>query len=224
MVPGSTKRWWRKPRSGSPTFAPRPKRRKACRLSSKNARPHGWNLLRGRSPPGSAQQNPAASSGTTRSRLSAPAVGSDMTDSDVTRSGFAQPVKPGAAGHLSALYAAALLLAALLLFWIQPLYTRMALPFFGGAPAVWTTASMFFQFALLAGYLYAHFMSQMLNFRWQVSLHLALLALVFLVLPVTIGEEAGSAAVQEPVTALLRLLALGLGLPFFAIAATAPLL
>ncbi len=142
----------------------------------------------------------------------------------VNRPGPGQPLKPAAAGHLSVLYGAALLLAALLLFWIQPLYTRMALPFFGGAPAVWTTASMFFQLALLAGYLYAHFMSQMLNFRWQVAVHLALLALVFFVLPVTIGEDAGSAAVQEPVTALLRLLALGLGLPFFAIAATAPLL
>ena len=118
----------------------------------------------------------------------------------------------------------ALLTAALLLFWIQPLYTKMALPYFGGAPAVWTTASMFFQFALLAGYLYAHVVSQTLSFRWQVFLHLALLALVCLVLPVRVGVDAGAAATQEPVSALLSLLALGLGLPFFAIAATAPLL
>jgi hypothetical protein len=127
-------------------------------------------------------------------------------------------------GRLPLLYGAALLLAALLLFWIQPLYTKMALPIFGGAPAVWTTASMFFQVALLAGYLYAHLISKAVSFRWQVVLHLALLALVFLLLPVRIGEDPGAAAAQEPVTALLRLLALGLGLPFFAIAATAPLL
>jgi hypothetical protein len=117
-----------------------------------------------------------------------------------------------------------LLIAALLLFWIQPLYTKMALPYFGGAPAVWTTASMFFQFALLAGYLYAHVLSQTVSFRRQVFLHLALLALTFFVLPVRIDADAGTAAAQEPVSALLSLLALGLGLPFFAIAATAPLL
>ena len=80
---------------------------------------------------------------------------------------------PRSPAFLSWLYGAALLLGALLLFWIQPLFTRMALPLFGGAPAVWTTASMFFQFALLAGYLYAHLLSRSLEFRRQVFVHLA---------------------------------------------------
>ena len=126
--------------------------------------------------------------------------------------------------HLPWLYGAALLLAALLLFSIQPLFTRMALPFFGGAPAVWTTASMFFQFALLAGYLYAHVLSRSLELRRQVLVHLALLVLVFLQLPVHMDEAAATAAGEAPIATLLRLLFTGLGLPFFAIAATAPLL
>jgi hypothetical protein len=80
-------------------------------------------------------------------------------------------LRDGAATHLAGLYGTALLVAALLLFWIQPLYTKVALPYFGGTPAVWTTASMFFQLALLAGYLYAHVVSQTLRFRSQVFLH-----------------------------------------------------
>src|SRR4030095_13339330 len=97
-------------------------------------------------------------------------------------------------------------------------------PYFGGTPAVWTTASMFFQLALLAGYLYAHVVSQTLRFRSQVFLHLALLTLTFFVLPVRVGTDVSTAATSQPVFALLTLLVLGLGLPFFAIAATAPLL
>ena len=147
-----------------------------------------------------------------------------MTDPNVPPSPPVSPAPAGATGHLSRLYGGALFLAALLLFSIQPLYTRMALPYFGGVPAVWTTASMFFQVALLAGYLYAHVLSRSLGFRRQVLVHLALLVLVFLLLPVGIDGAAGAAAAREPVAALLRLLATGLGLPFFAIAATAPLL
>src|SRR5262245_38101491 len=145
-----------------------------------------------------------------------------MRDANAARSRW-QPLRLGSERHLPWLYGAALVVAALLLFWIQPLYTKMALPIFGGAPAVWTTAAMFFQFALLAGYLYAHLVSRLLQLRSQAILHLVLLGAVFLALPVDIGA-ATDAGVEEPVAALLRLLALGLGLPFFAIAATAPLL
>jgi hypothetical protein len=131
---------------------------------------------------------------------------------------------PGSARRLSWLYATALLLSALLLFWIQPLFTKMVLPLFGGAPAVWTTASMFFQFALLAGYLYAHIVSRSLSLKHQALLHLALLVAVFLVLPVRLETGSAAEAAREPVSALLWLLATCLGLPFFAVAATAPLL
>ncbi|MCC7487665.1 MAG: fused MFS/spermidine synthase [Burkholderiales bacterium] len=137
---------------------------------------------------------------------------------------IAQAAPPGVRGAvlLPWLYGAALFAAALLLFWIQPLYVRMVLPRFGGAPAVWTTAAMFFQAALLAGYLYAHALSRALPLRRQALAHLVLLGSVLPLLPPAI--DAGAAHSGGPVTALLALLAAGIGLPFFALAATAPLL
>lgn len=126
--------------------------------------------------------------------------------------------------HLSPLYATALLVSALLLFWIQPLFTKMVLPRFGGSPAVWTTASMFFQIMLLAGYYYAHLISQKLVLRTQVLLHLTLLAAVFLVLPIGLTGAASQSDAQTPIASLLVLLMMCLGLPFFALSATAPLL
>jgi hypothetical protein len=134
------------------------------------------------------------------------------------------PSGAGGVTGLSLLYGTALLLSALLLFWIQPLFTKMVLPLFGGAPAVWTTASMFFQVALLAGYLYAHLISRRLSLGRQALVHLALLLAVFVLLPVRLDGAVMTPADREPVVALLWLLASCLGLPFFAIAATAPLL
>lgn len=128
------------------------------------------------------------------------------------------------AQHLLPLYATALLVSALLLFWIQPLFTKMVLPRFGGSPAVWTTASMFFQVMLLAGYFYAHLIAQKLVLRTQVLLHLALLAAVFLVLPIGLNGTPPQSDGQTPIVSLLALLMICLGLPFFALSATAPLL
>ena len=72
------------------------------------------------------------------------------------------------------LFAITLFVSALLLFWVQPMFSRMVLPTLGGSPAVWNTAMVFFQTALLAGYLYAHLVSRWLGLRRQVALHLAL--------------------------------------------------
>lgn len=129
----------------------------------------------------------------------------------------------GNARHLPLLYAAALLVSALLLFWIQPLFTRMVLPRFGGSPAVWTTASMFFQVMLLAGYFYAHLITQRLVLRTQLYLHLALVTMVFFVLPISLNA-ASSQLDSQPIASLLVLLTICLGLPFFVLSATAPLL
>lgn len=128
------------------------------------------------------------------------------------------------AERLPLLYATTLLLSALLLFWIQPLFTKMVLPRYGGSPAVWTTASLFFQAALLAGYLYAHLITQKLGLRQQVVLHFMLLAAVFLVVPVTLNESWSPTPASNPIASLLGLLVAGIGLPFFAVGATAPLL
>lgn len=122
------------------------------------------------------------------------------------------------------LFAATLFLSAALLFAVQPMVAKMVLPLLGGAPAVWNTAMMFFQAALLAGYAYAHLVASRLRPGAQVAAHLALLAAGFLFLP--LGLAQGWAPPQEtsPVFWLAGFLAVSVGLPFLAVAATAPLL
>ena len=122
------------------------------------------------------------------------------------------------------LYALTLGLSALLMFWVQPLYARLALPLLGGAPAVWITAMLFFQAALLAGYLYAHLSVHRLGLKRQSLLHGALLLLAFVALPIALPDGWMPPAGAMPVGWQLGLMAVGVGLPFFAVAATAPLL
>jgi hypothetical protein len=125
---------------------------------------------------------------------------------------------------LSVVYTLTIFISATLLFIVQPLFARMALPFLGGAPAVWNTALTFYQAALLAGYAYAHATSAWLAPRWQATLHLLLLLVPFVVLPIHI--PAGWAPPQEssPLPWLLMLLCASVGLPFFVVSATSPLL
>lgn len=122
------------------------------------------------------------------------------------------------------LFAVLIFSNATLLFVVQPMFTKLVLPLLGGTPAVWNTCLMFFQAALLVGYLYAHATSKRLTPRAQGMLHLALmlLALVFLPLGVPSGIEPppGMAA---PVVWLLVLLTITLGLPFVLLSAGAPM-
>lgn len=122
------------------------------------------------------------------------------------------------------LYAAALFLGSLLLFGIQPMVTKMVLPKLGGSPAVWNTAQVFFQAALLAGYLYAHLVTRLLQKRARLAIHFALLMGAALLLPVGISPGWLPPSEASPIPSLLTVLALSIGLPFFAVAATAPLL
>ena len=122
------------------------------------------------------------------------------------------------------LHCAALFLGSLLLFAIEPMFTKMILPLMGGTPAVWNTAMMFFQAVLLIGYLYAHLLSQFKTLRRQVLVHAAVLAAGFLFLPVHIVWQETASASTHPVPWLVGLLTVSIGLPFFAISATAPLL
>ena len=125
------------------------------------------------------------------------------------------------AAGLLPLYAAALFASALLAFWIQPLFTKLVLPRYGGSPAVWTTAAMFFQVVLLAGYLYAHVLTRY-ALRAQLAVHALLIAAAIATLPL---QAAGIATEDSaPVVSLLAALALSVGLPYFAVSATAPLL
>ncbi len=135
---------------------------------------------------------------------------------------------PAASRALTLLFAFTLLVSACLLFWVQPLVTKQLLPRFGGSPAVWTTASMFFQVLLLAGYCYAHALARTGSLRRQILVHLAVLAgMAALTLPMHLAADAGATATDGtgiPALSLLMLLTAALGLPFFALAATAPLL
>jgi hypothetical protein len=120
------------------------------------------------------------------------------------------------------LFASTLFISACLLFWIQPLFAKMALPYLGGAPAVWNTAMMFFQATLLLGYTYVHFISQWLTHRWQVAVHLSVVAIALLTLPVAVHGNYNPD--ETPLIGLIGLLTVSIGLPFFAVSATAPLL
>jgi hypothetical protein len=121
-----------------------------------------------------------------------------------------------------ALFALAMFLGAGLSFALQPMVARMILPKFGGTPAVWNVSLLFFQTGLLAGYAYAHALATWLSPRRQFVVHLAVLALAALVLPVAIADDYVPSP-DEPVSSLLGLLAITAGLPYFALAATAPL-
>ena len=122
------------------------------------------------------------------------------------------------------LYAVTLGLGALLLFWVQPMFSKMVLPLLGGSPAVWNIAMVFFQATLLAGYLYAHLGQRYLRPKRQAVVHLILLALAFSALPIAVAADLHPPNDGQPAVWLLVLLTLSVGLPFFALAATAPML
>ena len=120
-------------------------------------------------------------------------------------------------------FATAIFTSAFLLFWVQPLFSRMILPLLGGAPAVWATAMMFFQLVLLGGYGYAHLVTRLRTLRVQAAVHLAVLAGGFVFLPFAVGADAAPPADGSPVFWELGLLATHVGWPFFALSASAPL-
>src|SRR3982750_4796754 len=122
------------------------------------------------------------------------------------------------------LYAATLLLSAFLLFIVQPLFGKMILPMLGGAPAVWNLAMVFFQAALLGGYLYAHLLSRYLGFGAQAAAHIVLLLICAAILPIAIPAGWEPPQTDDPSFWQLRLMAVAVGGPFFALSATAPLL
>ncbi len=115
-------------------------------------------------------------------------------------------------------------LCATLLFWVQPMFARMALPLLGGSPGVWTTAMVFYQAALLAGYAYAHATFARFGVRRQTWIHLGILILPFFFLPVAVPEGWLPPADTNPVPWLFLLLLAGVGIPFFAVATSSPVL
>src|SRR3954453_23235687 len=121
-------------------------------------------------------------------------------------------------------YTAAIFVSALLLFSVQPLFTKMVLPRLGGSPAVWSVAMVFFQSLLLAGYGYAHMLMQARSRIVPVAVHLALLAIALLTLPLAIANGWGEPPGSGYALWLLGLFTVSIGLPFFALAANNPML
>jgi spermidine synthase len=127
-------------------------------------------------------------------------------------------VKPGR----RALFTLTIFVGSFLLFLVQPLIARLALPRLGGAPAVWNTAMLFYQATLLLGYLYAHALTR-LPLRRQALIHLVLLGAAAFMLPIGLADFAPPAT-SNPAFWLLGLMAASIGPLFFAVAAQAPLM
>ncbi|HZB45318.1 MAG TPA: fused MFS/spermidine synthase, partial [Pyrinomonadaceae bacterium] len=126
---------------------------------------------------------------------------------------------------MALLFTVTLLLSAFLLFWVQPLVGKLLLPLLGGTPAVWNTCMLFFQGMLLAGYAYVNALTRLRQSR-QVVVHAALLALAAFFFPIGISEATARGVPEGGIPALWLLgrLFLMVGLPFFAVSTSAPLL
>lgn len=122
------------------------------------------------------------------------------------------------------LFALTVFTGAALLFLLQLIFARLVLPLLGGAPAVWNTAMVFYQGLLLAGYGYAHLLSSRLRPKRQVMVHAGVLVAAFVFLPFAVPAGWEVPAGGNPVPWLLGVMAAGVGLPFFAVSATSPLL
>lgn len=130
-----------------------------------------------------------------------------------------------AAAYTGWIFAGTILISAFLLFQVQPLISKYILPWFGGSPAVWTTAMLFFQLALLCGYAYAHLTSIRLTPRRQTALHLGLLVIAaigsFFISPSEAWKPSGN---EEPTLRIVLLLSATVGLPYFVLSTTGPLI
>src|SRR5581483_10327125 len=120
-------------------------------------------------------------------------------------------------------YAATIFASAFLLFLVQPIVAKEILPWFGGSAAVWTTCLVFFQTALLAGYAYSDMAVRRLQPRAQVALHVVLLATSLALLPIIPAAHWKPAGDENPSWLILGLLAITIGLPFFLLSTTSPL-
>ena len=149
-----------------------------------------------------------------------------MTSTDLPDDLLMAAEEPSASRYalVLAVYTAAIFVSALLLFSVQPLFAKMVLPRLGGSPAVWSVAMVFFQSLLLAGYAYAHFLTRIKSRAVPAAVHLALLAVAFFTLPLSIASGWGEPPTSGYPLWLLGLFVVSIGLPFFVLAANNPLL
>ncbi|HEY1221698.1 MAG: fused MFS/spermidine synthase [Bryobacteraceae bacterium] len=121
------------------------------------------------------------------------------------------------------IYALTILVSAFLLFQVEPVIGKIILPWFGGSAAVWTACLLFFQVTLLAGYAYAHALVRYLKPRAQAALHVGLLAVSALTLAVYPSASLQSYGTGDPTWSILLLLGRTIGLPYFLLSTTGPL-
>jgi len=119
--------------------------------------------------------------------------------------------------------AATIFLGAFLLFQVQPVISKMILPWFGGGPAVWTTCMLFFQVLLLGGYAYSHYLMSVPSLRWQTVIHVGILIAAAITLPITPAAAWRPADGTQPTLRILTLLLANVGLPYFILSSTGPL-
>jgi len=120
-------------------------------------------------------------------------------------------------------FAVTIFMGAFLLFFVQPLIGKYILPWFGGAPNVWTTCLLFFQSLLLVGYAYAHLLNRFLPLRKQVIVHGVLLLLATITLPITPSESLKPTGNELPTVKILLVLTQSIGLPYLVLSTTSPL-
>ena len=121
-------------------------------------------------------------------------------------------------------FAATTLLGAFLVFQVQPVISKCVLPWFGGTPSVWTTCMLFFQVLLFAGYLYAHLLRSLFRPPTQAAIHLSLLAVAAWALPIEPSDGWKPQGDELPTLYLLWLLTAHVGLPYFVLSSTGPLI
>lgn len=126
--------------------------------------------------------------------------------------------------RLAVHYGLTIFLSAFLLFQVQPIIGKMILPWFGGSASVWTTCMLFFQVLLLLGYFYSHWIVRFLSPRRQSLLHVTLLCAALLVLPLAPSPEWRPTGSENPTVRILLLLTATIGLPYFVLSTTGPLI
>ena len=122
------------------------------------------------------------------------------------------------------IYGLVIFSCAFLLFQVQPILAKVMLPWFGGSAAVWVVCLLFFQVVLLLGYSYAHWLTRNFAARYQARIHAALLVASLLVLPILPKDSWKPSTPFSPALHILWLLAVNVGLPYFLLSSTSPLL
>ena len=125
--------------------------------------------------------------------------------------------------YVKALFAGTIFTSAFLLFLVQPLFAKQILPWFGGSAAVWSVCMVFFQVVLLAGYAYSDWITRRLSVRAQARLHIALLLASLAFLPIVASARWKPSGAEDPALWILGLLAATIGLPYFLLSTTGPL-